>query len=376
MALSKFNKKSKSVSGELEPLPDDFEYPYELFITDTDTAVFRASKFIQEDYITVKNNKSGKELEFKTKTEFYGHHSKKEGGWLAKFNAQKESSGKAGYKVEDFTITEHERLLDSIEDHLGEAIISFDRFIGGIKRARLAPDYLLCIDGGGNFRYELAESAPYKGERPSKPLMFQEVKDAIVEKYRKRVDLVHGKESDDKMSVYGVENLAGYRLTKKWKYVLGYIDKDLEMIISPSVNLDKMEEGVVLRTPLECTKRYGKQLLIGDKSVDNIMGLPNLTEELRLKYGVRKGKGLGDVTAIKFLEECRSSKEVFERVVEAYKAYYGVEEFKFTSYRGDVYNCNWLDRLSEVAMLVYMNPLDNPLDYNITQTLDKYGVDY
>tara|TARA_R110002126_G_scaffold166395_3_gene314097 strand:- start:1931 stop:3052 length:1122 start_codon:yes stop_codon:yes gene_type:complete len=370
-----FTKKSKSVSGEAEALPDDFEYPYELFVIDTDTAVFRASKFIQEDYIVVKHNTSGKELEFKNKTAFYGHFKKKDGGWLAGFNTKKAAAGKAGYKVEDFVLTEHERLSDEIDDHLAEAIISFDRFVGSIKRANLAPDYKLCIGGEGNFRYEFAESAPYKGERPSKPLMFQEVRDAIIEKYKSKVHVVHSKECDDELSVYGKENLEEYRKTKKWKYVLGYIDKDLKMIVSPSVNLDKLKEGVVLRTPLECLKHYGKQLLIGDKSVDNIMGLPNLTEELRVKYGVRKGKGLGDTTAINFLKECSNGREVMERVVEAYKAYYGDMEFEFTSYRGDVYNCNWLDRLNEVAMLVYMSPLDNPLDYHITQTLDKYGVD-
>ena len=360
----------------VEDVGDEFEFPYELFVIDCDTAVFRASKFIQEDYIIVKHNKSGKEKEFRNKTEFYGHFKKKSGGWLADVNKELTEKGKPTIPVEDFTITEHERLIDEIGDHLEAGIRKFDEFIGSVKKARLAPTYRLCIGGSSNFRYDLAETLPYKGERPSKPIMFLEIKEAIISKYKSKVHLVDGKECDDELSVYGKENVEEFRKSSKWKYVLGYIDKDLKMIYSPSINIDKMDEGVVLRTPLECAKCYATQCLIGDKSVDNIAGLPNLTEELRTKYNIRKGKSLGATTALNLLEPCETTKEVFERVVEAYKSYYGVELFEFTNYKGETFECDWLDRLNEVAMLVYMNPLDNPLDYDIRQTLDKLGVAY
>jgi hypothetical protein len=176
--------------------------------------------------------------------------------------------------------------------------------------------------------------------------------------------------------VYGKENAEHYAKTGKWKYCIALLDKDLKMIYSPQLNYDAVEEGVHIPTELECHKYYGKQLLCGDKAVDNIMGLPDISSELREKYGVRKGKSVGDTTAVKYLTTCESIKEVFERVVEAYRDYYGEEPFDFTDFRGDTYKSTWMDRLQEVAMLIYMNPLDNPLDYHIKDTLDEYGVEY
>ena len=89
-----------------------------------------------------------------------------------------------------------------------------------------------------------------------------------------------------------------------------------------------------------------------------------------------KGKSLGKDTAIKYIDPCESPKEVMERVVEAYKAYYGTELFEFTNYKDETYECDWLDRLQEVAILVYMNALDDPLTYDVREHMDYLGVDY
>lgn len=358
---------------------DDEEYvnyPYELLIVDADTPVFRAAKFVQEDYIIVRHIKSGNEKEFPNTTAFYGHWKKKEGGWLADRNKEREEQGKPLFKVEDFEIEAHSRLVDEIEDHIEEAVKTFDFFIGSIRGADLAPNYKLLIGGKGNYRYDIAEELPYKGNRSEKPLLFEEVREAILTKYKNKIEIVDGKEVDDACAVYGRENALNFKATGEWKYCLAFVDKDLKMIYSPYINYDKLEAGVTEPDQLECAKHYGKQLLCGDKSVDNIPGLPNLVEELRTAHGVRKGSSLGDATAIKYLATCETIKEVFQRVVEAYKAFYGTEEFMFTDYKDETYPCTWLDRLQETAILVYMNPLEEPTTYRIENTLKLLGVDY
>lgn len=368
--MPKFSKKAKEGGGHID------HYPYQLVIVDADTPVFRASKLVQEDYITVTHIKSGGAREFKNKTEFYGHWKKKEGGWLAETNKARVEEGKKPFPVEAFKIEEHVRLSDEIVNHVEEGVENFDRFIGGLKKQNLAPDYKLLIGGGGNFRYEVAETRPYKGNRPEKPLLFQEIKEAIITKYNTKIELVEGIEVDDRMAYYGQENQHIYEKEGDWEYCLAYVDKDLNMIWSPSINYDNFNAGVTIPTKLDCVKHYGKQLLTGDLSVDNIEGLPNLVNELREEYGVRKGSSLGDATAINYLSSCETTKEVFERVVWAYRAYYGEDMFEFTNYKGYSYQCDWLDRLQEVAILVYMNPLEEPLSYDIRTPLHEFGVKY
>lgn len=366
----------KMIAKDTDTQEEYVHYPYEEVIIDADTPVFRAAKFVQEDFITVTHIKSGKEKEFPNTTAFYGHWKKKEGGWLAERNKEREDQGKPPFKVEDFTIEPGCRLVDEIKDHVEEAVKTFDFFIGSIRGAQLAPTYKLLIGGKGNFRYDIAEELPYKGNRSEKPLLFEEIKEAIISKYKNKVEIVDGKEVDDQCAVYGRENALNFRQTGEWKYCLAFVDKDLKMIYSPYINYDKLEEGITEPDQLECAKHYGKQLLCGDKAVDNIPGLPNLVNELREKHQVRKGSSLGDATAVKYLSSCETMTEVFQRVVDAYKAFYGTEEFMFTDYKDETYPCTWLDRLQETAILIYMNPMENPTDYRIEDTLKALGVNY
>ena len=286
--MSKFSLQAKGVASDDAAI----DYPYEMIICDTDTQVFRAAKLVQEDYVIVMHRPSKKTMEFPNKTAFWGHWKTKSGGWLKEQNDKREEEGKKPFPVEDFEIEECVRLLDDpeIKDHIEEGVKNFDFFIGSLKKLNLAPTYKLCIGGQGNYRYDIAESLPYKGDRPEKPILFTEIREAIINKYKNRVEIVDGKEADDQLAVYGKENYLHYKKTGKWKYVLGYIDKDLQMIVSPAINLDKMEEGVHINDVTEAFKKYGVQLLIGDKQTDNIPGLPNLVNEVREKYEIRKGE--------------------------------------------------------------------------------------
>jgi hypothetical protein len=345
---------------------------FDLLVCDFDTALFRSAKFVEEEYLLVTNKVTEIVREFKNKTEFYGHWKKREGGWLSDTNKF------MGVEVspDDFSIEECVRLKPEMSDHLGQAMLNFDMAVSSAKGSVKAADYKLVIGGKENFRYKIAQELPYKGERKAKPLVFSDLAEKVKVKYSSKIIIAEGREADDVLSEMGFDNYKEFMKTKRWKYCLSYIDKDIQSVVSPMINPDKISEGVIFNTPREAARCYAIQLLTGDKSVDNIAGLPDLVETLREKYEVKKGKGLGKVTATKFLEGCSTPKELFERVVEAYKAYYGPrKKHKFVNFREEALEWTWKDFLSDRANLLWMYR-DDTCKYNIFEdTLAKLKVE-
>ena len=348
---------------------------YKMCYVDADTALFRCAKSCQEDYIIVKHKTVNWEKEFRNVTEFYGTKRKtKDGGWIELENKNRAIKNKPPISYEMFDIFEHSRLLDEKEKVLDQAVENFDRFVGKIKKHSEAEDYKLCIGGEGNWRYEVATILPYKGNRKAKPLLFLEFKERIIDKYKNKIIVVDNREVDDYLGIVGFKNYQNYLKTKQWDNVLSFVDKDLQMIISPHFNYDKIEEGITITTPTLAAQRFCSQLLSGDKSTDNIQGLPTLTRELQEKYKLRKVNGIGKDTANKLVEG-KSIKECFELVVECYKAYYGEDKKEFVSFSGVKYQYNWLDYIKENALLLFMQRSESEF-YDIEDTFKRLKINY
>jgi len=328
---------------------------YELAHIDCDTILHRAAESVQENYIVVTNKHTGEKMEFSGVQKFYGKsNKKKDGGWIGEQDK---------YTVDDFTIEQHVRykpLPDEEESLVKWALGMIDFKVGAVKKVSNAKDYRLWVGGEGNFRYDVAQIQPYKGLRKDKPMIFKELKEEFLRKYRSKVCVARdGMEADDECSIKGWDSWRHCRRTGKHKYVLGFVDKDLKMIPCPSFNYDKPELGIVEPTLEDCCRAFCKQLLMGDKSTDNIPGL----------------KGVGEKTALKLLEGRNTPKEMYEAVVLAYKDYYGLEAFPFVSHRGVESTRTWLDMLKENSILLYM--LREPYEvYNIEETFKRLGVDY
>lgn len=348
---------------------------YELVILDADTPVLRAAVAVQKSFIIARHIESGWEQRFDNQTVFWGHWKTKSGGWLKKKNALNEEQGRPLVKAEDFSIEECAELNPEIENHLEKAIEQFDYFVGKIKKLNLADDYLLGIGGSGNFRKDIAQILPYKGMRKDKPLLFAEVKEAIIYKYRNKVVVVNDEEVDDFCAIKGFENYKHFLKTGQWKYVIGFCDKDLEQIISPQFNYLDENPEVFIPTPEQAAQAFCVQCLAGDKGTDNIPGLPNFTEEIREKYSLGKTKGIGKATALKYLEGCKDIKEMFGRVCEAYRSYYGTEKQEFVSWQGEALMWDWLDFLQDNAQLLWLRREEGEM-YHITTTLDRLGISY
>lgn len=147
------------------------------------------------------------------------------------------------------------------------------------------------LTGSGNFRNEIAVTAPYKGNRiMAKPYHYQ-----LLREYMERAwgfEVIEGMEADDAI---GIE---AYRHEPDETIIVS-IDKDLNMIRGHHYNFVKEEKYFV--TEEEAIRNFYLQILTGDK-VDNIIGLP----------------GVGPVKSKKLLKDCNTESEMYEAVLKAY----------------------------------------------------------
>jgi len=153
-----------------------------------------------------------------------------------------------------------------------------------------AETYQGYLTGSGNFRNEIATTAPYKGNRTApKPKHLQLIRDYLVSAWDFKVS--EGQEADDSIAIAHVEN--------EYKSIIASIDKDFLQLRGNHWNFVKKEMTVVSEE--EALKNFYRQVLTGDR-VDNIIGL----------------KGIGPVKADKILRECESAAEMYSACVQAY----------------------------------------------------------
>lgn len=347
---------------------------FDRIIVDADKQLITAAKSVQEDYIEVTYNETGETLEFSGVQSFWGK-TKVLSGEAAKW-AKFYGVDVAADKKRIFTVVEKSRLRTDIKDHLEEALKQFSYNVGAIKQLPYSEDYTLCLGGEGNFRYDIGKILPYKNMRKEKPIVFQDLKDKVFSQYKNKLDISNGYESDDKLGMYAAENQAHFRKTGKYKYLLAFVDKDLKQLWGPWINFDRTEDGIQWIDPLEACRYFCYQMLKGDKTVDNIQGLQDVAPESREKYGIRKGKGCGDVAAEAILAGCKTPQELLTRVVEEYKACYKEPVTFISDSDGVEYTYTWKEYMSENARLLWMLRNDN-IEWDIfSDLLDKLGVEW
>jgi len=147
------------------------------------------------------------------------------------------------------------------------------------------------LTGKGNFRNEIAVTAPYKGTRiAEKPYHFQ-----LLREYMEKAwgfEVVDGMEADDALGIEAYRN-------EPDETIIVSIDKDLNMIRGHHYNFLKNEKYYV--TEEEGIRNFYLQILTGDK-VDNIIGL----------------QGIGPVKSKKLLADCNTELEMYETVLKEY----------------------------------------------------------
>jgi len=155
----------------------------------------------------------------------------------------------------------------------------------------LPEDYVVYLTGKGNFRYEIAKSHVYKGNRKGaeKPRHLQTARDHMESKYKAIIS--QGEEADDLIAIEAA------RLS--YDTCVASIDKDMLQIPCWHFNIVRGDYTKV--SPSEGIKFFYTQILTGD-AADNIKGLHRV----------------GPKKAAILLEQVESEEDLWDCVVKAY----------------------------------------------------------
>lgn len=175
-------------------------------------------------------------------------------------------------------------------------------------------DFEVYLTGPGNFRFDIAKSYEYKGNRKEteKPVHLPATRQHLIDRYSAVVS--SGEEADDLISKRAAS--LGYNC------VVASIDKDMLQIPCYHYNFGRGEWYEV--DEFGGLKFFYSQILTGDRA-DNIIGL----------YKV------GPVKAEKLLSDCETEEDLWEAVLKAYD--------------GD------LERVVENARLLWLRRLEDEL---------------
>ncbi len=155
-----------------------------------------------------------------------------------------------------------------------------------------ADSYEAFLTGKNNYRYAIAKTVPYKGNRKDakKPKHYDALRECMIT--RLGAVVVDGQEADDEVAI---------SMTKEPdKYLLVGVDKDLRQIPGWHHNPKKAETDYV--SDFEGYLSFCTQLLTGDR-VDNIPGLD----------------GIGPVKAGKALAKAKTKEELLQAVWKVYQ---------------------------------------------------------
>lgn len=185
------------------------------------------------------------------------------------------------------------------------ALNDLDKFIIHILKVNYSKYYVGFfgkMGGSKNFRYDLAKTKPYKGNRPEKTDWYkywERIMKNHMEKVWGFVPVEHV-EADDMCSLYAEH----HRGSKDYdKIVICSPDKDLEQVGETWIYDYRTHESEYI-TALKGEKNLYRQCIQGD-STDNILGL----------------EGVGKVTAKEFVAGFTEVKGIREATLAYYKEY-------------------------------------------------------
>ena len=180
---------------------------------------------------------------------------------------------------------------ESIEDAIDKVDDLLDQALQEVLWSPTEEDYQVFLTGKGNFRYDIAVTHEYKGNRKTvdKPQHLQEIRKHMEENWSAIVS--EGEEADDLIGIwatkYGPEA------------IVISIDKDMLQIPCTHYNPNKREFKTM--TEFEGLKFFYTQILTGDRA-DNIVGL----------YGI------GPAKANVLLGDCETEQDLYETCLRAY----------------------------------------------------------
>lgn len=348
---------------------------------DLDQTCYVAAAGAEKRTIIARHKETGREKEFKNKTEFWGRQKNVVGGWLKDQNINMEAKAVARGKEftpwtrDDFEIIE-KQTPEPVENCLHLLKIKINAILEHVGSA----NGLGVLGGSGNFRLALPTPEIYKGNREDtlRPLLLGETRRYVQQKYG--AIIVDGIEADDYLSILGYKGYLNYRKTGKFSHIVASFDKDQVQVPSLLFNTMRdstertwkhpelwliddsmgeiwMESGKVKGWG---KKFFGYQMLFGD-AADNVK-----------PYQTFEGLRFGETSAFQVISPCADEKSMWLAIIDQYKKWFpdGVE---YTDHLGNLRKFSAGQWASVIFQCVYMKRTENDKT-TLASTLKRVGI--
>ena len=202
-----------------------------------------------------------------------------------------------------------------------------------------ADHYLAWITGKSNYRYDIAKTVPYKGNRKDvlRPKHYEALREHLVKRHAAIVTV--GEEADDTVAIESTKHLDNCWIV--------HVDKDLDQLQGWHYNPVRDERYYV--NAFEAYKSFCVQLLTGDRT-DNISGL----------------QGIGPKKAEKALKDSKTPQELLEAAWEKYQELGHTMEYFIE--QGQLL---WLRRYEGELWQPDVNLLPNKLQISMDSAVDS-----
>lgn len=321
---------------------------------DLDCVKYAAASAGEKRSVRVIHKTSGREIVVPTRTEFYGHWKKKEGGKLAEINKNRETP----FTWDEF---EYEDIQEPepIENILHTAKLMVEKAV----KASGADKVEYYLGNGDSFRVAESTLLKYKGQRENilSPIMLGEVTDYLTKRFKAQI-----------IQDYEVDDMVVMNSYKKPSHFIIGLDKDYLGSGSRFFNINTPEKGV------QNTDCFGS-LYIDDKGY--VKGIGTMfklfqvcSSDVSDNYSANCFSELkwGDKSAYKALKDCRDYKELFQASVDVFKKLYP-EPKTVIGWKGDSFDIDWLYVFQECFTMAHMHRW--PSDFvNVKNVLNKLEV--
>ena len=319
-------------------------------VFDYDGVAYKAACVAQQAYVKVKVLELGIEQVFKNRTEVYGHHLKKQGGWLAE----------QPFGLKDIEI--HDLVEVQPVEH---ALQVAKTIIKGVLDKFQTKDYYGYISGRSNFRKDICTLLEYKGNRKEliPPVHLGAVREYLVEHHGGVYSV--GREPDDCLvtdmhtAIKNKQELIGVIFEKDYNGCDGHwynYNDDALRSVTGLGELHRTDTGV------KGTGRLWKYFQVcHEDSSDNY------------KAHCFSSVKNGEVLVYNLLKDCKTDKEAFEAMKLHFKKLYPEPKI-VQGCKGEV-QIDWLYVMQECFNLAHLERWEGDR-VNVKQVMNKLGVKY
>jgi hypothetical protein len=290
-----------------------------ILLYDGDSIAYRAAAVTEARTVKIVHKATGKEKEFKTRTE----HKK---ALIAK--------GKE-YNKDHWEFTDIQTAQP-----VANTLAILKNQVKKINETLFADEYLICLSGKSNFRDDLPLPSKYKGSRVDlmRPIVLKEAKHYLWKNHPSL--LAKHREADDDLIIKGYEYL-----NKGYTVILISQDKDAYAYTGLTLYDYTQEHTVPHEVP-----EFGSLWDTGDKITGEgfiwfcfqwVNGDPSDDYKPCELAGVKYGRQ----SAYNLLKDCTTEKEALDAVVSQYKLWYP-EPFTYTAWDGTEHTANYASMLS------------------------------